>query len=388
MSQQIPINPSVLQWARETSGVTAEDVARILNRKSVTAETVAAWERGEGSPSYSQLEELAYQVYKRPLALFFFPEPPMEETPRQAFRTLPEYAIERLSARMRFLVRQAKTMQFNLMELYEGKNTSKRQIVKDLKLAMDMPISEAVVAVRKYINIDLKEQCTWNSTEKAFKVWRKAFEECGVFVFKEAFKDEPFSGFCLYDDQFPIIIVNNSKPDTRQVFTLFHELPHLLFGTGGVDMPIDDYFQFLQGDNKQIEVLCNRFAGAFLVPDDDFDQKIKTISISDNTIADLAKLYCVSREVILRKLYDRKLVGSHFYELKVEEWNKGKVKKGSGGDYYRNKGVYLGESYIELVFSRLYQNRISVQQLADYLGVKVKNVPGMEELLYAKGGGA
>ncbi len=164
MSQQIPINPSVLQWARETSGVTAEDVARILNRKSVTAETVAAWERGEGSPSYSQLEELAYQVYKRPLALFFFPEPPMEETPRQAFRTLPEYAIERLSARMRFLVRQAKTMQFNLMELYEGKNTSKRQIVKDLKLAMDMTISESVVAVRKYINIDLNEQCKWNST--------------------------------------------------------------------------------------------------------------------------------------------------------------------------------------------------------------------------------
>ena len=160
-----------------------------------------------------------------------------------------------------------------------------------------------------------------------------------------------------------------------------------MFGTGGVDKPLEDYIHFLQGDNKRIEVLCNSFAGAFLVPDDDFDQRIKTVAISDNTIDDLASLYCVSREVILRKFYDRRLVSQQFYKQKVEEWGKEKVKPGKGGDYFRNKGVYLGESYIELVFSRLYQNRISVEQLADYLGVKVKSVPGMEELLFTRGKG-
>lgn len=388
MNQPIPVNPSVLRWARETAGVSLEDVARKLGRKSITAETILAWETGEGSPSYAQLEELAYQIYKRPLALFFFPEPPLEETPRQAFRTLPEHEIEMMSSRMRYMIRQAKTMHLNLAELYEGNDPSRRQIVCDLKFAPDMPISEMVATVRKYLKIDLKEQCKFHSAEEAFKGWRKAFEECGVFVFKEAFKDDSYSGFCLYDERFPLIYVNNSKSDNRQVFTLFHELPHLLFRTGGVDKPLEDYIQFLQGDNRRIEVLCNSFAGVFLVPDDDFDQNIKNISISDSTIVDLAKRYCVSREVILRKFYDRELVSSQFYEQKVEEWKKGKVKSGTGGDYYRTKGAYLGESYIELVFSRLYQNRISVRQLADYLGVKVKNVPGMEELLFTKGGGA
>lgn len=395
MKEKLPINPSVLRWARETAGVPLEDVARKLGRKSITVETIAAWETGEGSPSYAQLEELAYQIYKRPLALFFFPAPPLEETPRQAFRTLPEHEIELLSSRLRYIIRQAKTMQINLAELYEGNNLSQRQIVSDLKFAPEMAISEIVAAVRKYLNINLKEQCKWHSAEEAFKGWRKAFEECGVFVFKEAFKDDSYSGFCLYDERFPLIYVNNSKSDTRQVFTLFHELPHLLFRTGGVDKPLEDYIQFLQGDNRRIEVICNRFAGAFLVPDDDFDQNIKTVSINDDTIVELAKRYCVSREVILRKFYDRKLVSSHFYEQKVEEWNKkveewnkGKVKEGTTGNYYRTKGAYLGESYIELVFSHLYQNRISVKQLADYLGVKEKNVPGMEELLFTKGGGA
>jgi len=388
MSQSIPVNPSVLRWARETAGVPLEDVVRKLSRKRITEETVAAWERGEGSPNYIQLEKLAYQIYKRPLALFFFPEPPTEETPEQAFRTLPEQEIELISPRMLYMLRQAKSMQLNLVELCEGNNPSQSQIVRELKFDPGIPISDMVIAVRKYLNVELNEQFKWNSVDEAFKSWRKAFEECGIFVFKEAFKDDLFSGFCLYDERFPLVYVNNSKPDTRQVFTLFHELPHLLFGTGGVDKPLEDYIHFLQGDNKRIEVLCNSFAGAFLVPDDDFDQRIKTVAVSDNTICELASLYCVSREVILRKFYDRRLVSQQFYEHKVEEWKTDKVKSGAGGDYYRTKGVHLGESYIELVFSRLYQNRISIEQLADYLGVKVKFVPGMEELLFSKGGGA
>ena len=58
---------------------------------------------------------------------------------------------------------------------------------------------------------------------------------------------------------------------------------------------------------------------------------------------------------------------------------------GKGGDYYRTQGAYLGERYLGTVFSRYYQNRISLEQLADYLGVKVKNIPGMENLLFPKG---
>jgi Zn-dependent peptidase ImmA (M78 family)/transcriptional regulator with XRE-family HTH domain len=288
MNQTIPVNPSVLRWARETSGVPLDEVVRKLGRKSITIETISAWECGEGSPSYAQLEELAYQIYKRPLALFFFPEPPLEETPGQAFRTLPDHEIKMLSSRMLFLLRQAKTMQINLAELYEGGNPSKRHLIRDLKFAPDMPISEIVATIRKYFDIDLNDQCEWHSTDKAFKEWRKAFEECGVFVFKEAFGDDSFSGFSLFDEQFPIVYINNSLSHSRQVFTLFHELPHLLFRTGGIDKQHEDFVQFLQGDNKNIEVLCNHFAGAFLVPDDDFDANIRNISINDKTINDLA----------------------------------------------------------------------------------------------------
>ncbi|MDI6752344.1 MAG: ImmA/IrrE family metallo-endopeptidase [bacterium] len=385
MSQTIPVNPAVLRWARKTAGLSIEEVVLELKRKSITTDTVINWEIGNGSPNYPQLETLSYKIYKRPLAIFFFPEPPVEETPKQAFRTLPEQEIQRMSSRIRYLLRQAKSMQLNLVELFEGVNPAEHQIVRDLKFAPSVSISKIITDIRKYLNVELTTQIQWKNAEDAFKAWRNALEKCGVFVFKEVFKDNSYSGFCLYDEQFPLIYVNNSKPNTRQIFTLFHELCHLLSGTGGVDKPIEGYIDFLHGNDKRIEVLCNDFAGAFLVPDDDFDRQIALLSINDATIENLANRYCVSREVILRKFYDKNLVNQQFYKQKVEEWRKKKGKTGNGGDYYLNKRVYLGERYIELVFSRLYQNRISIKQLADYLGVKAKNVPGMEALLFQKG---
>jgi len=90
MIEQIPVNPDMLRWARKTSGFDIDDVGVKLRRKRITSETIASWEKGTASPTYVQLERLAYEIYKRPLALFFFPEPPEEETPAESFRTLPE----------------------------------------------------------------------------------------------------------------------------------------------------------------------------------------------------------------------------------------------------------------------------------------------------------
>ena len=147
-----------------------------------------------------------------------------------------------------------------------------------------------------------------------------------------------------------MIYVNNSRPDTRQIFTLFHELAHLLSRTGGIDKPIDSYIQYLQGYDRQIEVLCNQFAAEFLVPDADFDQRLKLLpSVREQSIEELARQYHVSREVILRKLLDRKRISQLEYEQKVGEWKKplknaGDTKNG-GGDYYLTQGVYLSKRY-------------------------------------------
>ena len=387
MSEPIPVNPAILRWARKTQGLSVDDVVKKLNRKRISAETILAWEAGSEFPSYIQLERLAYEIYKRPLALFFFPEPPQEETLQQSFRTLSKDELDDLiKPRWRFLIRKARVMQLNLAELFEGANPASQQIIRDMSYKPDVAVERMVADIRKYLRIDLSTQTEWKSIDDALKTWRNVLEEHGVFIFKDAFKDENLSGFCLYDERFSIIYVNNSRPPTHQIFTLFHELAHLLFKTGGVDMRHNQYIEKLEGNNRRIEILCNRFAGEFLVPNDDFDTEIADRLIDEDLIRNLANNYHVSREVVLRKLRDRKLIDQKFYDEKVELWAKSaKTRSGSGGHYYNTQGAYLGERYLGQAFSRYYQKKISIEQLANYLGVKVKSVPGMEGLLFKKG---
>jgi Zn-dependent peptidase ImmA (M78 family)/transcriptional regulator with XRE-family HTH domain len=381
MSEQIPVNPDILRWARETSGLGIDDVVVKLKRKRITYETVDSWEKGADSPTYIQLERLAYEIYKRPLAIFFFPEPPEEETPKQSFRTLPQEEINLLEPRLFYLIRQAKVMQENLRELFNGINPSEKQLCSDISIRKTDTISDVAKKVRNYLGIGLNEQYALTTNDKALKYWRNVLEQHGIFVFKDSFKDDESAGFCLYDDIFPIIYINNSQPQIRQIFTLFHELAHLLFKTGGIDLRHNDYVQKMKGDNKRIEIFCNKFAGEFLVPTEEIIPKIHNRSIDDSLLARLAKKFKVSREVILRKCLDLNRITSAFYEAKVKEWNEERLKRGrpdSGGNPYYTKGSYLGLYYIETVFGKYYQGAISKAQLADYLGMKEIHVSTFE----------
>lgn len=381
----LPINPDVIRWARETAGLSIEDVVEKMARKRIDSTTVLSWEEGTKSPTYPQLERLAYEIYKRPVAIFFFPEPPEEVSPKESFRTLPDYEIDLMPPRIRMLLRKARALQINLAELYDGVNPADSRIVKDLSFHPDTPATEIAESVRDYLSIDLSTQIGLQDSEQAFKFWRNRLEESGVSVFKDAFREDSFSGFCLYDDTFPLIYVNNSKPFTRQSFTLFHELAHLLFKTGGIDAPIEHYLDQLSGDDRLIEILCNKFAGELLVPSSDFEARTRGLSVDDQTIQNLANTYHVSREVVLRKFYDRNVVSGSYYNERVAAWRQAVKPRTPGGNYYRTMGAYLSEAYVDQAFSRYYQNRIGVEQLADYLGVKVKNVPGMEAQLTRKG---
>jgi Zn-dependent peptidase ImmA (M78 family)/transcriptional regulator with XRE-family HTH domain len=385
MNDAISVNGKVLKWARESAGLSIDEVVKKMNRRRITNETIDLWELGNETPTYSQLERLAYDVYKRPLAIFFFPEPPEETTAKQSFRTLPEYEIQRIPVKMRFLLRRAQSFQLNLYDLYDGVNPSEKKITRDLKFPTNISAKKMGETVRQYINIDVKMQSSFDNPENALKEWRKILEGLGLFIFKDAFQSDEFSGFCLYDDNFPVIFVNNSKPFTRQIFTLFHELAHLLFKTGGIDTNIENYLDYLDGDEERIEIICNSFAGEFLVPSRDFEQKTRNLDISDEKIISLANFYYVSREVIIRKFYDLGRINQEFYSRKVREWREmanSNGSKGNGGNYYFTKGVYLGNKYIEKAFSQFYQNKITTERLADYLGVKVKNLSGMESTLY------
>ncbi|MCT8004041.1 XRE family transcriptional regulator [Sphingomonas sanguinis] len=372
MAEQIPINPALLVWARQRAGLSRDEAAQKFKR-------IADWEAGASAPTYPQLEQLS-DTLKVPIAVFFFPDPPDVPSINETFRTLPEAELERLPSRVRMLMRKAKAMQINLAELTQGRNPADRMITRDLRFAPDVDIAEMAATVRDYIGVPVKQQQAWRGDDAALKEWRTALLNVGVFVFKDAFRADDFSGFCLYDDEFPIIYANNSSTKTRQIFTYFHELAHLVFHTSGIDKVRDRYVERLAGDARQIEVICNSFAAHLLMPEDAFQRAMAGRQATEATAEALAAQFHVSREVIFRRLLDHGRIAQNQYDRAVERWNaQRQVERAPGGNPYWTKLAYLGREYVALALSQYHQNRIDEGQLADFLDTKPRHVGALEE---------
>ena len=374
----------MLRWARESQGYSIDDVAQHLKRNPAE---IAAWESesSDAAPTYAQLEDLAYTLYKRPLAVFFLPAPPREPVVKQEFRTLPDLDLEQLAADTRYQIRLARAFQLSLKELNDGVNPSERKIFREMAVSVNVDVRKAALQARESLGITLANQSAWKSTEDALAAWRNMVEENGVFVFKHSFKQKAISGFCLADEEFPVIYLNNSTAKVRQIFSLFHELAHLLLRVNAISKFDRSYVDLLPQKEKRIEQFCNAFAAELLVPFQDFGAQVKSLTrIDDRTVAQLAWHYHVSREVILRRILDRGLVDQTYYETKVRQWAAEKEDSGSGGNANATQASYLGEKYLRLVFGKHYQGKINLEQVADYLGVRSKRVAELEAIMLRK----
>ena len=382
-SERMPVTPEVIIWAREWSGYTQNAIAA-MNR----FRNIADWENGTSYPTYRQLEALA-DKFKVPIAVFFFPEPPKVKPVQSSFRTLGPAQFARIPPKIHLLMRKARALQMALEDLHLGDNFARYVITHHLEIDPADDINDAARQVREALGVSIEEQFGWADIDVALETWRRRFFEVGIYVFKDAFGKEhgEFSGFCLYDMEFPIIYVNNSTAKSRQVFTLFHELVHLLSCTSGVLVPDHLFLAELHPSDQQWEVFCNRLAGLILVPDDVFELEVDKLPRQLSPSADvqaLAAQFSVSREVIYRKFLDRELLSPEEYEHAKLEWDAQMKPRNGGGNYYNTKLAYLGEEYVSLAFKRYYENRLSEFELADYLDVKPKNLEKLEASLLKK----
>ena len=371
------INPAIIKWARERSGYTLEEVADSLNKDP---ETISDWESGSSAPTYAQLEKLADKC-KRPIALFFFPEVP-EEPDLVNQLALRSSEIEALSPNIRLLLRHAAARQVSLMELNMGANPMETRIFRDLHAQLDDSVADLALQAREYLEISVETQASWKTPTEAFEIWRDRIEEKGIFVFKDAFQDDFVDGFSLVHDEFPVIYLNNSRPHTRQIFSLFHELAHLLLRRNGITRGV-------KTGGEKIERFCNRFAAEFLVPSSDLETRLDFPDYDDTAIWELARHYKVSRPVILLKLIDQRILKPTDYGRMTKKWKEvhesnlekaAESKNHGGGDSYNTRTVYLGYRFLELAFRRYHQGGCSIEELAEHLKVKVKNLPGLEYL--------
>lgn len=375
-----PVNPAILSWARARVGLSIQNVAAILK---IQPDLVEAWECGKEFPTYTTAEDLAYRIFKLPLAVLFFPYPPEIDDPVKKFRRLPEYELAKFSSDTYHKIHLAQSYQDSLIDMSNMISIEKK--ITSHIMSEGLTAVALAKKVRDFIGLSLEEQFGFKSNDAAFKAWRRKIELSGIFTFKDTFSDDFISGLSLAHPEFPIILINNSTSFTRQTFTIAHELGHILYGLDGITDADESYIDMMSSREKNLEIKCNAFAAELLVPTISFKDdaaKIREPGITD--LKRFAEKYCVSREVIARKFLDLGQISSSQYsvfrEYLIQDYKRNHGGS-SGGNYYLTKLSYLGEGFARTAFELHRNGKFSQQELCVHLNIKARNLTKLQSYL-------
>jgi len=167
-------------------------------------------------------------------------------------------------------------------------------------------------------------------------------------------EDEGFDGFSAWiNKKIPAIGIAENWPGQRQRFTIAHELGHLLLSE-------------VISDNLKIEKLANRFAGAFLVPEQSVKQELgeKRTRFTLNELKELKKKYGVSIQSWLIRAKDLHIISDSFYrQIMIDFARKGWKRNEPGEDIDQEKPRRLER----LVFRALMENILPESKAAEIL---------------------
>jgi Zn-dependent peptidase ImmA (M78 family) len=371
-----PINPKILEWFITDYNISLEEVAKKVGVKPLQ---VQSWIEGSDFPTYKQSEELAYKVFKKPLAVLFLAEIPNILSIKKKFRSLPEYLFNATTYKTRLAINKADFYRTTLAELYKS-NPSSSPIFRSIRISEAENIIDIANKIRAIIGINLTVQKQFKDKYKAFNYYRAQFEKNGIFSFQ--FQLEGNRAMCFLNEEFPVIVLNSSDSPYSKIFSMFHELTHIL-------MENEDIYpeqEFPQYNNDPKEVFCNKIAAEILVPMNEFKELYasKASVLDETTIKLIAKDYCVSREVILRRFLELGITSSAIYEDYKIKWDSAfRQAESGGGDYYKNKVSSLGRTYINKVLYEFRNGVLSDQKMTSFLDIKYGQLQRIEAEIYS-----
>lgn len=378
--QTISLNPKVMRWARESRGYSLAEAA---DRLKFNEDDIEAIEKGLKEPTISDLKKMA-TGYKRPIATLLLPKPPQEFIPKD-HRTLPGTAQLPLSPETRLAVRRARRMQSMAGDIVS--TTGHRWNFRAPSIDRKKKPNAVAELFRREVETTTEEQFGWRDSYQAYGKWRRIIEDYGVLTMQERMPIKQSRGFALSTEgQIPVIVTNASDFVNARIFTLFHELSHVLLNTDslcGTDEVV------LSEDS--LERFCNAFAGAFLVPGNDLEaliDKKNLMIIEDDEIVDgnlsyLANKFHVSREVVLNRLKYCQMISEDQYRDKLPVLHKSFKKQTPGGGGTRAELALRekGTRFVSLVLGAVDNNTLSSAEASDYLSVQLSDLGLLQQAI-------
>ncbi len=210
----------------------------------------------------------------RQLAVFLLPAPPETDGVDVNFRHPIGSKFQRaLTPIERRFLRRARRLQETeswLASQMEWDRPALKQV------SLDDNAEDVAAEWRSRMGVTIKAQKSWKTPSVAFETWRAALEGAGVTVVQFSMGADACRGFSIWDERSPLVAVNTAWQDEARIFTLFHEVGHLLTRTDSACAtgPIAPQ----AGDPT--ERWCEGFAAAVLIPSAGLSDVTKVDSLS------------------------------------------------------------------------------------------------------------
>jgi len=383
MPEPVALTPTVVEWARESAGLSIEQAARRLH---VTPHEVARWE-ADGLLTVRQLKDAA-RVYGRPVAALLLDAQPPD--PPQLFDFRVAWGVPRRSSpEVQAAIRATTELQELAAELIDEMGEFVE--LPELPARWWDDVETAARDLRTWLGVAPEDRRALRDPARALRAWRTVFESRGIFVTQASMPAAEVRGFSSSVPA-PVVTLNRSDSMAARVYTLFHELVHVLEGTAAICLPQ----AALRRDPAavvgaaEVERRCNMLAAAILVPDDELAEDLITADIdfsappADDDLRTLAARFSVSKFVLWYRLRDLGYVTDEVFHEKWSHWppvaDLRPPPTGGGGETRAETALReLGPRFVSLVISARNRDLLST---ADALGFLRVHVEDLDELLH------
>ncbi len=371
----LTVQPQVLRWAVRNSNADTNAVAATNDGLAELPDWLDSSEPLRLSfTKVSKLSKALHVPFGNLVRSF---PTPQEEEPLLQYRTINNDAAT-MSKDLMDVIRAMRSRQDWVRDEMTSAGFEKNTIVGMAKNCRD---SESLAAsIRHVLSLDDRHILKKQDSDR-FRYVRKQTSDAGLMVMVDSMVGtsrrrldiNEFRAFVLLDDMAPLIFINRNDSYRGMMFSLLHEVGHVLLGTN--ELYNDPIFEASRASNEQ---LINRAVVQTLVKDDAFRQ-IWMDHIDSGPIAaadECAHLYGLSALTMAIHAHELKLATNQDVEtvksytrqmLSVKEDSD---KKQHGGNQNANTAFHLDDRYVWMVSESIKHGSLPYTDGLDLLGIR------------------
>lgn len=380
VSTYVDVNPRLLRWAIDRSGLPVGDYPP----------PVAGWLSGAKKPTHGQLEAFARRAMV-PFGYLFLEHPPDEALPAPDYRTRSDQGVRRPTPNLIETIFEMQRRQDWMRERLVEEGQEELPFVGSARIGDE--VAPLAARIRRTLGLDGDWAAHQGNWEDALRSLRDRIEDSGILIFvngivgnntRRKLDPEEFQGFVLVDRVVPLIFVNGADYKVAQMFTIAHELAHVWVGESALfDLTATNPADFA------VERYCNLVAAEILVPADMLREAWSIAPKGDAIYALLAKRFKVSPVVVARRAKDQGLITSEeffsFYHSYMQRERTLQQERRSGGNFWLTQDVRLGRRFGAAVIAAAEESRLSYTDAYDLTRLYGATFDKYAQLLRQKG---